>query len=706
MVHCGLPLILLYGASVLAQDLAGTYRLVRESGGHTPKAKATITLVFAPGGRLSIKAVQPGEVVEDTGTWKVNGKRITLRLKDMQKSATHADFTFDGTTLVLPLRMMSDDPGTSTWGREGALAVAKDSPAEDMGALLTRTLAESQRQDNAAARGKVDRLAVMALADVKGGLAEAYYAQACVFFLKHYFHEAWYGFAKAGSLAPTNAVYLNNLAMVLLELKRPDDALAILQWVTAGFPKLDSPHGNLGATWLLKGQPEKALAAFTKAKALSPETGLYLYGAGKALATLGRTEEAQRNFEAAWAVGYAGSGREGQPGGSESATTKGAKSGPKPVPKPPKPNPQTKKDKPFPPEWVGHYEAKYVRARSGQDAKEATTQFGKGMTGTTIHLQTLACAKSFSMDISSSGQITGHGKVMYVYQGKAMNPAMGLAGGPLAVALAGGFATNLKDGFQVRDWSFSGSVDVDGNVEIQGLPTEELPLLNTGKWQKIKPWSALPPDGSGAAMKGPFHMILTSQAKQPPAIQVDQWLELGDALIRRVHYEAYIVKSATPLTPDCSFTQAKEAKCPASEYLKTKVSLTPKEGVTIEASKTFTKQDGKVDVANETSTKVGTDAVNVDTSGKFSAEGSKGMFTGSMEFNPTDGSYAVSVGIGVDAASVIKDRTGKESPANLSQKIELVYDSKCGWGIKGTMGAKLGKAGAGVEGCVYFNKGM
>lgn len=702
MLRCILVPCLAAGV-LQAQGLTGTYRLVKDSDGRAPKAKATITLMLAAGGRLSLKAVQPGEVVEDRGTWKVSGDRITLRLVDMEKAATNAAYSFDGNTLVLPLRMMSDDPGTSTWMREGAVEVRRE---EGLSALLARTLAESQRMDNAVARAKVDRLAALALPDVKGGLAEAYYAQACLFFLKHYFHEAWYGFAKAASLAPTNAVYLNNLGMVLLELKRTDDALPLLQWVTSGFPKLDSPFGNLGAAWLLKEQPEKALAAFARAKALSPETGLYLYGYGKALAALGRTDEAQRNFDAAFAAGYAGSGREGQPGGTGAAQAKGAKPGPRPASRPPRPNPSTKKDKPFPPEWVGHYEAKYVRARSGEDAKEASTQFGKGMTGTLINLQTLACAKAFSMDISSTGQVQGRGQVMYVYQGKAMNPAMGLLGGPMASALAGGFATNLKDGFQLRDWTFRGTVDSDGNVEIEGLPTEELPLLNTGKWQKIKPWSPLPPDGPGAAMRGPFHMTLATGAKTGPAIHVDQWLELGDTLIRRVHYEAHIVKSDTPLTPECRYVEPKEAPCPASEYLKTKVSLTPKEGVTIEASRTYTKQGGEVQAQEETATKVGTDAVNVETSGKISAEGSKGMFTGSMEFNPTDGSYAVSVGIGVDTASVIKERTGKESPASLSQKMELVYDSKCGWGIKGTMGAKVGKVGAAVEGCVYFNKGM
>jgi hypothetical protein len=129
--------------------------------------------------------------------------------------------------------------------------------------------------------------------------------------------------------------------------------------------------------------------------------------------------------------------------------------------------------------------------------------------------------------------------------------------------------------------------------------------------------------------------------------------------------------------------------------------MTPHEGVTVEASTTYQKGEGGVEAQQETTTKVGTDAINIDTTGKISAEGSKGMFTGSAEFNPTDGSYAVSVGVGIDTSSVLKG-----APASISQKVELVYDSKCGWGIKGTAGAKMGKVGAGVEGAVYFNKGI
>lgn len=711
----------------LAQALPGTYSLVQDSDGTKPKSGAVIKLTLTANGTVSLSAVQPGQTFDDNGTYRASGDRMTMHFEAMDKGCTNQKYSLQGSVLTLPFKMLSDGPGASTW--TSAANLNDDNPSiapQDLAEVIARTLRESKEQDNQRQRSNVDQLAIFAVPDVKGGLAEAYYVQGTILFMKGYYYEAWYGFAKASSLQQNNAVYLNNLAMVLMELDKYDDAVAILTWVTKWFPNLDAPLGNLGVAYVKGQKCSKAMPLLEKAMRLSPDTGLYQYAYGKALACMGRKEEAKRYYVAAWEKGFPGSGREGEPGGGDNGGT-GSSTGGVPGGSPsggtpgapgspgrpgghgttkPSDNGSGKaKEKQFPPEWVGHYEARYVRARSGENAKEANTQFGKGMTGTNINLQTLACAKEFSMDISSTGSINGHGKIMYVYQGKAVNPAMGLMPS-FAIVGQGGFACDLKGGYQIRDWSFSGKVDPDGNVEIRGIPEQQLDLINVGKVQKIKTWSALPPDGPGAAMRGPFHMTLATEKKSGPAIRVDQWLDLGDKLIRRVHYESYIVKSSDPITPDCKYVKPKEPKCPASEYIKTKVSMSPHEGVTVEATKTFTSQDGQVQTQDETTTKVGTDSINVDTSGKFSAEGSKGMFTGSAEFNPTDGSYAVSVGIGVDAASVIKEHTGAESPANISEKVELVYDSKCGFGIKATAGVKAGKVGAGVEGCVFFNKAI
>lgn len=691
-------------------NIEGTYRLLKDSNGKTLKAGAVVEITFSSGS-FTMKAVQPGATVDDKGSYRLAGNTITISFEEMAQGRQQGPYTLKDGVLTLPFMMLSDGKGSSTWQSVETVAATSPASGKTLSEVLQRTLDEAQTK--ARGRAKVDQLATLALPDVKGGLAEAYYVQASLFFMKSYYYEAWYGFAKAAQLQPTNGVYLNNLAMVLMELNKHGDALVILKEVTAWFPQLAPPWGNLAVAYWKSGDIAKAEAAVTRAIELSPSTGLYHYLYGKILAKKGGKQEAQKSFDKAWTLGYAGSGREGTPGGAKgngagASPTGGGRQDTGASRKTSSPGKTTRthpptKDKPFPPEWAGHYEAMYVRARSGENAAEANTQFGKNVTTTNMNLRTLACAKEFSMDISNTGAITGHGKVMYVYQGTAVNHTAALMGS----------TANLKNGYQIRNWSFAGQVDSDGNVEIAGMPEGKLDLLNVGKWQKISTWSPLPPDGTGAAMRGPFHMKLATGMESGPNMRVDQWLALNDQLIRKVHYEAFIVKSEKELTPDCNYAKPEEATCPASEYIKTKLALTPSEGVTLETSTTFTKGKGGVEQSYENTRKVGADLLSVDTAGRLSTEISAGMFTGSTEFNPTDGSYTATVGIGLNTADVYKEyiakTTGeynKELPASISQKIELVYDSKCGWGVKGTMNTKIDKMAAGVEGAIFFNKGI
>jgi hypothetical protein len=198
-------------------------------------------------------------------------------------------------------------------------------------------------------------------------------------------------------------------------------------------------------------------------------------------------------------------------------------------------------------------------------------------------------------------------------------------------------------------------------------------------------------------MKGPFKMTLATEERGVPSIQVNQWLPLNDKLIHKVHYEAYIYKTDRPVTPDCKVVEPPKAKCPASEYLKTTCSVGPDGAFTVSASRDLGTGEvsGQTGVGGDT-----TGGIGGDSGGNISFSGSMGNATGSMQFNPTDGSYSVSMGMGIDTSSVAP------GPFKISEKIELVYDSRCGWGIKGTAGASAGVASAGVEGCVYFNKGL
>jgi Tfp pilus assembly protein PilF len=718
----------------LAQALPGTYSLVQDSDGTKPKSGAVIKLTLTADGSVSLSAVQPGQTFQDSGTYSATGDRMTLHFEQMDKGCTNQKYSLQGSVLTLPFKMLSDGPGASTWKSEWAGQSADGNAGEQQGSIfevVRQTLQEASQQDNAVQRRQMDAMAAQDTSQYSDGIAGAYYGQSIAYFLRGYLYEAWYGFAKACSLHPQNAVYLNNLATVLLKLDKPDTAVAILKWIADTFPVLDTPYGNLGIAYVKAGECEKGRKALERAMQLDPENGMYEYAYGKALSCLGRADEAKRYYAIAWSHGYGGGGT-GEDGGDEttgpgegdtgtgngsgtgtsgtgtsgSSSGRSGKSGqgasghPTPSGHRSTNSHNQNERNGIPPEWVGHWEAKYVRARSGENNREANTQFGKGITGTNINLQTLACAKEFSMEISSDGSIHGRGKILYVYQGKAINPAMMLM--PLfSVASNGGFACNLKNGYQLRDWDFSGKVDKDGNVEIRGLPTQQLDLLNVGKWQKITPWSPMPPDGPGKAMLGPFHMRLTEEENSQPVIHVDQWLDLGDKLIRRVHYQAHILKTDTPITPDCKYVAPKKEKCPHHQYMKTKIKYAPKNGVTVEVSKDL--GSGDVSTKVGASSSVGSNGsveAGVDSKGNMSLDGSYGMATGSVKYNMEDGSYQVSAGVGIDSSKLTPGFPGK-----IKEKLELTYDSKCGWGIKGTMSGQVGSASASVEGCVFLTQG-
>lgn len=667
-----LILLLITTLQVQAQTLSGKYILVSDDNGGTPKSGAEISLTFKPG-TFSLKAVMPGQTLTDKGTWKITGSNITISFAEMEQGKKTGPWSLSNGTLTLPFRMLNNTNGTSRWQQAGTAMVVQGTVEEVIARNRDGVLKIVKNKD------KVDSWAKADEKKFKGGLAESYYVTGTLFYFKKFRPEALYAFAKAAELSPGNGLYLNNLASLVMDYSKWTDAIILLKDVTRNFPNLAGAWGNLAIAQLKTGNYKAADSAIRVARRLDPESGLFCYTDGKIKEAKGDKTGAQKDFEQAWDKGYAGQGREGAKQASKS-----------PTPVKPATQPKTKgqenRDKIA--QWEGHYEASVVSARSGETAAEANTTFGKDLAQTNINLKTLACAKEFSMDISKSGIINGTGKVLYVYQGSAGGPVTGMSPAPIT-AMNGGFATNLKDGFQLRDWSFTGTVDENGYVEISGMPSGELDLLNVGKWQKIKTWSPLPPDAAGAAMKGPFHMKIVNDEKKGPVIKVDQWLELNDKLIRRVHYRAYIFKSDADVAPDCQTLGADpQPKCPATEFIKTKVSFNPRENISIEQSTTYAPgQDAQQEMA-----------VNV------VAEHDFGPLSGAAEFHQ-DGSYEFSIGVGVDTKALAPG-----SPFKFGEKLDLIYDSKCGWGVKASAGAEMGalgtKTGASVEGVIFFNKGL
>ncbi len=686
-------LLLITSCNLFAQTLSGKYLLVKESDGQEPKSGAAISINFNSNGTFNLLAKMPGAEITDKGTYKINGTNITISFSEMEQGKQSGPYSLEEGTLLLPFKMLKNVKGSSTWQQEGTTANNKKISTSPVIEIITKW--EGYAKGKIKNYSVIDNYAIATSKKVKNDLARGYYTQGIMLFFKKYYMEALYAFAKASQLQSNNILYVNNLSMLLMNMEKYGDAIPLLEEITKASPKMASPWGNIATAYFFTGNLPAADNAISKAINIDPECGGYYYTKGVIEKKKGNVAKAQQNFDKAWENGYAGKGREGSP--SKNANANINKSNPqstaRPVPAIKKTPGQTRAEKLA--MWQGHYEAEIISAKSGETAAEANTQFGKDMYQTNINLITIACVKNFSMDISRMGNITGTGEIMYIYRGGASNPVAGMTPSVLA-AQYGGFKTNLKDGAQTKGWSFSGTIDEDGNIEILGLPSEKLDLFNTGEWQKITAWSPLKPDAAGAPMKGPFHLKMTEGKDGKHFAQLNDYLALNDKLIKKINYQTLILKTNEDIKPNCQAPGAEPeaADCPASEFIKTKVALTQADHVTVETSKTFTKgADGTVQAQTD-------NAVNI--SGEFS----KGLFTSSVEFH-SDNSYECSVGIGISPEAIIKG-----VPFGLSEKIELIYDSKCGFGFKASAAAKskLGATGAeasaSVEAVIFLKKGL
>jgi cytochrome c-type biogenesis protein CcmH/NrfG len=297
-------------------DPTGTWRLMKDQDGRIPKPGSVVEITFS-GGRITFKATQPDETVTDTGTYTVQGRRITVEFKDLEQGRQSGSFSRSADTLVLPFQMLGGGAGWSIWMTPAALesflakVPAKPSTPETMPALLARVQKVAEAFGNERERQAMAQRAKANAARYRGGEAEAWYAQGVIFFTKGYYREAWYGFARAAVLQPTNAVYLHNLATTLQEIGSQSDARRILEWVTANYPNLDPPWGSLAVGCLALKDTACARAALQRAQALAPENGLYDYAMGRTLDQEGRKEPALAAYRKAYSKGYSGSGKEG-----------------------------------------------------------------------------------------------------------------------------------------------------------------------------------------------------------------------------------------------------------------------------------------------------------------------------------------------------------------------------------------------------------
>ena len=325
---CRIPTAILLGLALLSApaasavrgdpsppDPAGTWRLFKDQDGKVPRRGAVVEMTLK-GGKFTFRAVQPEETVTDAGTYSVRGRRITVEFAQLAQGRKSGSFSRSADTLVLPFQVLSDAPGWSMWmtpaALESFLAKVPSKPAtETMPQLLARVQKVAEAFGNDRERQAMASRAKAHAGRYEGGEAEAWYAQGAVFFMKGYHREAWYGFARASVLQPTNALYLHNLATVLQEIGSQSDARRILEWVTANYPNLDPPFGGLAIGCLALKDAACARAAAQKAQSLAPTNGLYDYVLGRAHEQEGREDLAQAAYRRAFDKGYSGPAREG-----------------------------------------------------------------------------------------------------------------------------------------------------------------------------------------------------------------------------------------------------------------------------------------------------------------------------------------------------------------------------------------------------------
>lgn len=135
--------------------------------------------------------------------------------------------------------------------------------------------------------------------------------------------------------------------------------------------------------------------------------------------------------------------------------------------------------------WVGHWEGEKTTG-----CIHRTRKFGSGMAMTMVKENICHYAQKLSFDVDEKGTIDGQGEAVYVFYGKADNPALMMSPVPLP---PGGFFATFQGGYRIRKFKIQGTVMPDGTVSIGGRPEKPLYLLNIYMWQKIYGWNVFPP---------------------------------------------------------------------------------------------------------------------------------------------------------------------------------------------------------------------
>jgi hypothetical protein len=102
-------------------SIDGTYELIGDNDGSTPKTGAVIAMVFQTG-QVTLIAKMPSNHVEGEGKYTISNNRITVVFEDFDFGCTNLPFTHEHGILTLPFAVLGGEIGTSSEWKQVAYA--------------------------------------------------------------------------------------------------------------------------------------------------------------------------------------------------------------------------------------------------------------------------------------------------------------------------------------------------------------------------------------------------------------------------------------------------------------------------------------------------------------------------------------------------------------------------------------------------------
>ena len=111
----------LFPAFCQINTIEGSYILIADDDGSTPKENATITLNFL-GGILLLKAEMPSETAEGEGKYTIVNDRISLSFEEFYFSCENAKYSLEDNKLTLPIAFLGGENGIASYWKKIAMA--------------------------------------------------------------------------------------------------------------------------------------------------------------------------------------------------------------------------------------------------------------------------------------------------------------------------------------------------------------------------------------------------------------------------------------------------------------------------------------------------------------------------------------------------------------------------------------------------------